>query len=276
MTTEHQLRAWRLPDLPPPSAPPPAVTRETMAAVDRIATDSFNLSLLQMMENAGRSMATLAFATIDGPRRGSSRLGRVVVLAGTGNNAGGGLVAARHLASWGIDVEVVFARPALRLRPAPCQQLDLAVAAGVGVGVAGHDRRYDEVADLVRTSDVVIDALIGYNLTGAPDAAYQALIDLAGAGDGPVLSLDLPSGVDATTGARPGAAIGADATLTLALPKTGFLHEPARTVAGRVYLADIGIPRDVFAAAGIDLPIIFGRGPIVRIGRLAAASGADA
>ena len=276
MTVTHEVRTWRLPDLPPPSAPPPTVDRETMAEVDRLATDSFGLSLLQMMENAGRSLATLAFLTIDGPRRGVSRGARAVVLAGTGNNAGGGLVAARHLAAWGVDVDVVFARPVLRLRPAPCQQLDLAVAAGVVVGVAGHDRTYDEVAHLVRTSDVVIDALIGYNLAGAPDAAYQALIDIAGAGDGPVLSLDLPSGVDASTGARPGVAIAADATLTLALPKTGLLAEPARTLAGRLYLADIGIPRDVFRAARVDLPVIFGQGPIVRIGRLAPGTGADA
>lgn len=266
MTAEYPNRAWRLPDLPPPSAPTPSVTMETMAAVDRIATDAFNLSLLQMMENAGRSMATLAFMTIDRPRQATARAGRVVVLAGTGNNAGGGLAAARHLASWGVDVEVILARPALRLRPAPCQQLDLAVASGVGVAVAGHDRTYDEVADLVRRSDLVVDALIGYTLLGAPAAAYQPLIDTASDGEGPVLSLDLPSGVDATTGSRPGAAIAADATLTLALPKTGLLHEPARTLAGRVYLADIGIPRDVFRQAGIEMPVIFGHGPMVRLG----------
>lgn len=265
MISERSIRAWRLPELPAASAQPPVVTRETMAAIDRIATDAFSLSVPQMMENAGRSMATLAFLTLDGPRRGASRVGHVVVLAGTGNNAGGALAAARHLAAWGVDVDVVLARPVLCLRPAPCQQLELAVAAGVRVAVAEHDRSYRQVTELIRASDVVIDALIGYTLLGAPDRPYHALIDIAGTGEGAILSLDLPSGTDATTGARPGGAIMADATLTLALPKSGLLREPARTLAGRVYLADLGIPRDVFAAAGIEVPVLFGRGPIVRL-----------
>lgn len=270
MSAQPRDRPWRLPDLPPPSAPAPSVTRETMAAVDRIAADDFDFSLLQMMENAGRSLATVARLIIDGSRRGEPGHDRVIVLAGTGNNAGGGLAATRHLAAWGIEVQVVFARPVLRLRPAPCRQLDLALAAGVGVAVANHDRSYDEVAGLVAASDLLVDALLGYRLAGPPDAAYRRLIDIAGARDGPVLSLDLPSGVDASTGARPGSAIAADATLTLALPKAGLLLEPARTLAGRVYLADIGIPRAVFEAAGIDLPVIFGPGPIVQLGRRSA------
>ena len=232
-----------------------------MAAVDRIATDTYNLSLPQMMENAGRGLATLAFLTLDGPRQ-LLPAARVLVLAGTGNNAGGGLAAARHLASWGVSVEVVLARPILRLRPAPCQQLDLALASGVSVAVAEHDRAHPEIAELVRRSDLVVDALIGYSLRGAPDDDYRRLIELAGTGEGPVLSLDLPSGVDATSGERPGAAIAADATLTLALPKTGLLRDPGRTLAGRIYLADIGIPRAVFGEVGIDLPVVFaGRAP---------------
>ncbi len=245
-----------------------------MAAVDRIATDTFNLSLLQMMENAGRGMATLAFLALDGPRRAASPAARVLVLAGTGNNAGGGLVAARHLASWGVSVDVVFARPVMRLRPVPCQQLDLALASGVSVAVAGHDRSYLQIGDLVRRSDLVIDALIGYTLRGAPDDAYRPLIDLAGVGEGPLLSLDLPSGVDATSGQRPGAAIAADCTLTLALPKTGLLHDPGRTLAGQVYLADIGIPRGVFNEAGVDVPVIFSRGPLIRLADRVATTGA--
>lgn len=265
MSTARRVPPWTLPDLPPPSSPPADVTAATMASVDRIATDTFNLSILQMMENAGRGMATLARLTMDGAVEGQAGTGRVTVLVGTGNNAGGGLVAARHLAAWGAEVHVVLARPVARLRPTPCRQLELAVAAGVVVAVAGHDRSIAEVGALVRTSTVVIDALIGYTLLGPPDAAYRHLIESAGLGDGAVLSLDLPSGVDATTGASPGAAAAAHATLTLALPKAGLRHEPARTLAGRLYLADLGIPRAVYAAASVDVPLIFGHGPLVEL-----------
>ncbi len=85
---------WRLPDLPTPLDPIPSVDRATMLAADRIATDRVGVSLLQMMENAGHQLAELTRMTLGGTVSG--RL--VVVLAGTGNNAGGGMVAARRLA----------------------------------------------------------------------------------------------------------------------------------------------------------------------------------
>jgi NAD(P)H-hydrate epimerase len=231
--------------------PVPAVDRDTMLAADHIATDRLGLGLLQLMENAGRELADLTRRTLGGTVDGR----KVVVLAGTGNNAGGGLVAARRLTGWGADVCVAFARPILRLRPGPCAQVELLLAAGVRMAVAGHDRSHAELAGEVLRADAVIDALIGYNLRGAPDDAYQSLIGLASLGDGPVISLDVPSGIDASTGERRGAAVSADVTLALALPKRGTETGDGRRFAGTRYLADIGIPASVFAELGVgDLP----------------------
>jgi NAD(P)H-hydrate epimerase len=252
---------WRLPDLPGTPTPVPSVDRITMLAADRIATDRLGLGLLQLMENAGRELAELTRHTLGGTVDGR----RVVVLAGTGNNAGGGLVAARRLAGWGADVRVTFARPILRLRPGPCAQIEPLLAAGVRTAVAGHDRSYPELAGEVLRADAVIDALIGYSLNGAPDDAYQPLIGLAALGDGPVISLDIPSGIDATTGDRPGAAVPADISLALALPKRGTEMGEGRRFAGTRYLADIGIPASVFAELGIgDMPR-FPAGAVVRL-----------
>lgn len=231
-----------------------------MVEADRIATDQLGLGLLQMMESAGRELADLTRRALGGTARR-----RVVVLAGTGNNAGGGLVAARRLAGWGADVCVAFARPILRLRPGPCAQVEPLLAAGVRSAVAGHDRSYPELADEVCHADAVIDALIGYSLRGAPDDAYRRLIEIAALGDGPVISLDLPSGIDATTGARLGAAVAADMTLALALPKRGTEVGEGRRYAGVRYLADIGIPRSVFARLGIDGVPSFNDGPLIRL-----------
>ena len=196
MTASTRARAvrsrWQFPDLPRVDAPVPAVDSATMLEADRVATDQLGLGLLQMMENAGRELAELTRRALGGSVVGRS----VIVLAGTGNNAGGGLVAARRLAGWGADVCVAFARPILRLRPGPCAQLEPLLAAGVRTAVAGHDRSYPELAGEVLHADAVIDALIGYSLHGAPDDAYQPLIGLASLGDGPVISLDLPSGID--------------------------------------------------------------------------------
>lgn len=253
--------SWQLPDLPIARAAIPSVDQATMLAADRIATDRIGVSLLQMMENAGHQLAELTRMTLGGSVRG--RL--VVVLAGTGNNAGGGMVAARRLAGWGADVCVIFARPVLRLRPGPCAQVEPMLAAGVRAAVAGHDRSHPEIAGEILQADAVIDSLIGYSLHGPPDGAYQPLIGLAGLGTGPVISLDIPSGIDATSGERPGSAVSADATLALALPKAGMALGEGRRFSGVGFLADIGLPASVFDELGVARGDWFEHGPLLRL-----------
>ena len=239
----------------------PTVTVDQMREVDRLMMEEMEISLLQMMENAGRELADLTRRVL-----GDSVAGRfVVVLAGTGNNAGGGLVAARRLAGWGASVCVVFARPVMRLRPGPCAQIEPLLASEVRTAVAGYDRSHAELASEIGRADAVIDALIGYTLRGAPDEAYQPLIGMAGLGHGPVISLDLPSGIDATTGERPGAAVAADLTLALALPKRGTRLGDGRRFAGALFLADIGIPASVFTELGVEQVPDFSHGPLLRV-----------
>lgn len=257
ISTSHAL--WRLPDLPI-ATDVPYVDQATMLAADRIATDRIGISLLQVMENAGLQLAELTRLTLGGVAgRG------IVVLAGTGNNAGGGLVAARRLAGWGADVCVIFARPLLRLRPGPGAQIEPMLGAGVRAAVAGHDRSLAEVGGEIMRADAVIDALIAYSLDGAPDEAYAGLIGLSAIGRGPVISLDIPSGIDATSGARPGAAVRADATLSLALPKRGVTLDEGRRLSGVNFLADIGLPASILAELGIPEGGWFERGPLVRL-----------
>ena len=252
---------WQLPQLPPASRFVPAVDRETMLAADRIATDRIGLNLLQMMENAGHQLAELTRLTLGGSVARRS----VVVLAGTGNNAGGGRVAARRLAGWGADVCVIFARPVLRLRPGACAQLEPTLAAGARAAVAGHDRSHAELSGELGQADVVLDALMDYSLAGPPDDAHQRLIDLLESSSGPTISLDLPSGIDATSGERPGSAVSADATLALALPKRGMLTSEGRRFAGVGYLADIGIPASVFAELETPIDGVFEAGPLLHL-----------
>lgn len=256
--------AWRLADDGTPTVAAtslPFVDRDTMLAIDRLATDRIGLGLLQMMENAGFALAELARLGLGG----SVERRRVTVLAGTGSNAGGGLVAARRLAGWGAEVGVILARPVLRLRPGPCAQVEPTLAAGVTMAVVEHDRSLPAVSSDVRRADVVLDALIGYSLHGAPDPTYAALIELASGSDAPVISLDLPSGVDPATGSIPGAVVAADATLALALPKLGTDAGPGRDAAGVRYLADIGIPPALYRQVGLELTLPFREGSLVRL-----------
>jgi NAD(P)H-hydrate epimerase len=110
----------------------------------------------------------------------------------------------------------------------------------------------EQAARIIQGAGLVIDALIGYRLRGAPSGRLAALIELCNLHARRVLSLDMPSGVDATSGCAPGAAVKPERTLCLALPKTGLAK-----VEGERYLADIGLPPEVYVPLGIEPKPIF-------------------
>ncbi len=212
----------------------PTVTAAQMREVDRIAIEETGPNLLQMMENAGRS---LALETLD--RLGMARRGApVVVLAGTGGNGGGGICAGRHLTNRRIDVHLCLAEPD-RLSGVTAFQRGIYAEAG-GQEIAAAELSSFRPA-------LIVDAVLGYNLRGAPRPSAAAVIRWANASGAPVLALDLPSGVDATTGEIPGECVRADWTLTLALPKTGLRADRR----GALVLADLGIPASVFHRIGL-------------------------
>lgn len=216
--------------------PVPAVTTDEMREVDRIAIEETGPNLFQMMENAGRNLAATAIQMIGGAWRDAE----IVVLAGTGGNGGGGIAAARHLANRGGRVSVAVTE-AERLTPVPAAQLEIAGHAGVLV--------IREAGPSVRSADLLIDAVIGYSLRSAPHGVAAEMIADANTAAAPVLALDVPSGVDATTGQAPGVAVEAEATMTLALPKSGLVASQV----GDLLLADIGIPAEVYRRLGKPL-----------------------
>ncbi len=214
----------------------PAVTTEQMREIDRIATEEMGPNLYQMMENAGRSLA-LTVLDILGIEWASSP---IVVLAGRGGNGGGGICAARHLANRGAEVTVVVSDPE-GLNPVPRAQLGTYQLTG------GKLASLDQLDNL--TAAVVVDSIIGYSLKGAPTGVPEAMIGWIGTQAAPVVCLDVPSGIDATTGEAAGAHVRGSATLTLALPKTGLRVDTA----GDMFLADIGIPNEVYRRIGLDV-----------------------
>ncbi len=213
-----------------------------MREVDRIAMEETGPTLLQMMENAGSVLAE--FTCEQWPR--GVRVGPVVVLAGLGHNGGGGICTAYHLLCQGANVRVCLVGDESRLRKATAKQLArFREAGGLVINTA-------EVMD--SKPFIVIDALIGYGLHGAPYGLIAELIHWANVCAAPVLSLDVPSGLNADTGAlshdtASHPCIRATKTLTLALPKRGLV---AASV-GELWLADIGIPGTVFQKLGIDV-----------------------
>lgn len=235
----------------------PSITTDQMREVDRLMVEEYGIALLQMMENAGRGLARLAR---DRFLDGGTRRRSVVVLAGRGGNGGGGLVCARRLAGWGASVQVWLANEPERLGEVPSHQLAILERIGVAFQVARN-------FVILPGADLVIDALIGYSLSGPPRGAAAALIREATAAAAPVLSLDVPSGVDTATGEVYEPAIEATATLTLALPKEGLRVDDARRHVGELYLADIGVPPELYARPSIGLEVghLFAEDDLLRI-----------
>lgn len=212
-----------------------------MREVDRLMVEEAGISLPQMMENAGRSLAALVIAL-----HGDVS---VTVLAGKGGNGGGGLAAARHLANRGAQVAVTTASAEL----SPVTQLQLEIVRKMGV--AQHEDP--------QPSRVVVDALVGYSLTGDPRGRSAELIEWTNQQDSPIVALDVPSGVEPDTGQGRNPAVHATTTLTLALPKVGLAR---CDLAGDLYLADISVPRSVYRSVDIEVPAdLFADGQVLAL-----------
>jgi len=238
---------------PKPYKAAPALSVAQMIEVDRLAVERFGVTLLQMMENAGRSLAVLARQEfLKGRCAGRS----VVVLVGKDGNGGGALSAARRLFAWGATVRVVLSHPIAELSPATAHQVKTLQEMGLVM-----------LFETVTGADLILDGLVGYRLKGHPYGRTAELIAWTNRQITPVLSLDLPSGLHGDTGVPAEPCIRASATCTLALPNQGLLTPKARPMVGELFLADIGVPRVLYQSPSIGLEVgpIFSDSDIVKV-----------
>ncbi len=225
----------------------PLPDAEAMRAVDRWAIEERGVAGLDLMEWAGAGVSQAVERLLaDGP---------VTVVCGKGNNGGDGLVAARLLRNAGREVTVLctaapedFTGDALtnmrRLPGPPPVGLDGRVWGAVGE---------EAVADPLGTAAVIVDALLGTGFQGEPRGAVAQAIEAIEASEAPVVSVDVPSGVDASTGVITGLAVSAAVTTTFHASKPGLWIRPGKAHAGQVVEIDIGIPRGAPDGAVIGL-----------------------
>lgn len=212
----------------------PLFDAEGMRAVDRWAIEERGVPSLELMERAGEAVAEAVAALV--PR------GPVRVVAGKGNNAGDGFVAARRLAATGFEVEVLLLWPPQELRGDAAANLARVEARTV------DPARLDE---LLAGSGVVVDAIFGTGFAGAPRDPAATAIEAVNGCAAPVVACDIASGVDASSGEVAGAAVEADVTVSFHAPKLGHLVAPGKWHTGELRVAPIGIPPDPpVAAAG--------------------------
>ncbi|MBI4178108.1 NAD(P)H-hydrate dehydratase [bacterium] len=214
-----------------------------MRAADRAAIDGMNIPSLKLMEAAGAAVAQEALKMIRKKR------GRIAVFCGKGNNGGDGLVAARRLSRRGHAVTVILTVNTFS-PDAAAQWKRLPKRVAILRAGSADGRR--EAMVVAGKSDLVIDALFGTGLSQPLKSSIRKLVEDINRLGRPVLAVDIPSGIDASTGQILGTAVRARATVTFARPKIGHILQPGAEYGGRLDVVDIGIPDEAVRSAGPD------------------------
>jgi hydroxyethylthiazole kinase-like uncharacterized protein yjeF len=217
----------------------PLLDAQQMRAVDRWAMEDRGVASLELMERAGTAVAqAVERLAPDGP---------IAVACGKGNNGGDGLVVARLLRERGRPVTVLCA----------CEPEELSGDARVNLerlpGPAPLPFARDGAAEALATASAIVDALLGTGFQGKPHGLVAQAIEALQPANAPVVSVDVPSGVDASTGSVEGPAVRAELTVTLHAAKPGLWIMPGKAHAGSSVTVGIGIPRGAPTRASVGL-----------------------
>jgi NAD(P)H-hydrate epimerase len=216
------------------------VTAQEMKEMDRLTIESFGIPGIVLMENAARGATDALFRHF--PNVHNMKVG---VAAGRGNNGGDGFVVARYLSNAGVSVGVYLLSGREKVRGDAAANLKLLDRMKVPVHeIAGVDA-FRSYQDGMKNCDLWVDAMLGTGLASQVRGLFEQMIALLNGGGAPVLSVDIPSGLDSDTGKPRGSCVRATVTVTFGLPKIGHVVFPGLEFVGKLEVVDIGIPPDV-------------------------------
>jgi NAD(P)H-hydrate epimerase len=233
----------------------PALTPEQKTELVRSLVEDFGLDPLQILESASRHFAQLAR---DRFLASHAEGKNVVVLAGAGGKGMVALATARRLASWGAGVQVFLLRERSRLSPAGLRFVETLERMKVAV-------REPSESLAAADPELILDGTVGSGFRGSPREDLADAIRWAMAQRVPVLSLDLPAGMDPGSGRVSSPSMKAAATLALALPHQGALAHGAEEHRGELYLGDLGVPEIAIRRLGVRLGPIFSESDLLRL-----------
>lgn len=209
----------------------PALSREQVRRVDRVAIDQFGMSGLVLMENAGRGAAEV-INSVAPP-------GLVVILCGKGNNGGDGYVIARHLQIAGRDVRVVSIVGLDELSGDAEVNASIAKNSEIEIQVAVQ---INEIANGIASAEVIVDCLLGTGAQGELRGVYADAVAAANASQAMRIAIDVPTGLDCDTGKASKPTFQANHTITFVASKIGFEKQDAGHFVGVVHEVGIGVP----------------------------------
>ena len=211
------------------------VTAEQIRELDRQAIEEFGIPGVVLMENAGRAVVEVMQREY-----GALRGKRIGVFCGTGNNGGDGFVIARYLHLLGAEARVYTAGDENGMKGDALSYWRVVSKLPLRfvVGAAGI------AATAMQWHDLIVDALLGTGIKEAPRPPFSRFISDINGAKCPVISVDIPSGVNSNTGATPGEVVRATHTVTFAYPKLGLFLPPGSDCVGKLHIANIGLDWD--------------------------------
>ncbi len=212
------------------------VTAKQMQEMDNIAQEKFGIPGFLLMENAGRAVFEEIMNSLP------DRKGKIVLVCGKGNNGGDAFTAARHLMNNGFDIEVFLIGKAEDLKGDAKSNYEIVAKMGGLIRQLSFESM-EFFENELKHASLVVDAIFGTGLSRKTGEPYKTIIKKINESGKAVLSVDIPSGLDATTGEILGSCIKATKTVTFAFPKTGFIKKDGPEVTGEVIVKDISIPK---------------------------------
>ena len=230
------------------------VSSEQMRSIDKKAINGAKIPRLELMEKAGKSSAEVVLKML----RGSAKDKKVVIFCGRGNNGGDGFVVGRYLAEWG--AEVIFYLLGEEDKIMGDAEVNLKKALEMGLPI----KEVLNIDDLPKKieADLIVDAIFGTGFKGEIEGVDAKAINLINSSKAQrfngskVLSIDVPSGLNADTGEISNVCIKADQTATMGLPKIGHFFHPGKEYSGEVTVIDIGVPQKIIDEEKINLNVI--------------------
>lgn len=213
------------------------VSVKEIREIDSMAIEVLGIPGVVLMENAGREIHQVAVEMLGEP--GSQK---ITILCGKGNNGGDGFVAGRHLLNSGYSVDIFLIGKSDEVRGDAGINMNILKRSGFPILEVREEGDISKIESSISASSLIIDALLGTGVKGSPEGVLAKIIKTINESSRPILSVDVPSGIDADTGEVLGVAVKATKTVTFVSAKKGLLLSPAMDFVGEIIVADIGIP----------------------------------
>jgi len=218
------------------------LTVKEIRHLDRLASEKYGIPSIILMENAVRAVAEETIKTLK--RKKIAKTPKVAVICGGGNNGGDGFVSARYLFNYGYETKVYLLKNPTEISGDALTNFTILKKIGIKTKLISSNI-FSNLSYELRSVDSIIDAILGTGVKGEIEGVYAEIIKLINQTNKPVISVDIPSGLDADTGYPLNECIKAKITVTMGYPKKGFLNPIAKRFLGKLVIADIGYPRRI-------------------------------